>query len=721
MNHETNNLIARGSADEIDELQLQRYLDGRLNETERLDVEEMLRSNAAARRRLDALREEDRLIHDALENVSQPSHRLGDKVIATLHSEERSRVHILRNSRVRRLVLGSVGLAASLLLCVYLIKPREPVGTAVSGTAATLVTPTGDRRPLARDSRLYEGDQVSTTQGQFVRLQVGPQTFLDLDENSRISIENSRPTPQVRLESGRMGLSANREMTVDVAQGIVRSMPDAVVDIWLPSPSQAIEPRGLSLIESRSTKSIEKPVAVITVLSGTIYVGNEKNPAGVAVEKGYRVTLNGQSRSIARVDLGAAHVLETRRPGSLHTLDGVSAPDRALLGLLDAPDFNALNNALGMGKNAPAAAEALVQLQQAMKTADLKVRAEKLGAAQEALRVACEAFAADDLRRPSGRMLEGLAHMERGRTLLTLALAEPAAKSAAQIAFEAARVAFEEALKTENVTAGPAPLPDWARELSAGSGTMLKDLSPRAQTQLLAQYNRALAGYWLVASGVGGDKNEMAATLRELGMLRGELGRSVDSTSARLSEGLLLSLSGQKEKAIEALQEVLAVPMAGTSTVSRQHLDGLKQAALAAIVAMHTKAGALEKAKEAAAEFWLLYPRDNAENNPAAARIDKSLTGEQLEKADAALQSGNAAQAVEKYDEYLQTHNGADAQRRRRRSRQTATPEGADRGEERAARRQRVARSERDAESVFRSAAQRIQDAKHAGRQRSAR
>ena len=46
----------------MDELNLHRYMDGRLDERERRSVDEALRQDPAARRTLDALREEARLI-----------------------------------------------------------------------------------------------------------------------------------------------------------------------------------------------------------------------------------------------------------------------------------------------------------------------------------------------------------------------------------------------------------------------------------------------------------------------------------------------------------------------------------------------------------------------------------------------------------------------------------------------------------------------------------
>src|ERR1043165_457 len=96
MSNESNNFggsaAQAGSPDPIDELQLIRYLDGRLGSAQKQEVEDLLRTSAAARRRLDALREEEKLLREALETLSEPSKRLSDKVIAAIHSDERFQI-----------------------------------------------------------------------------------------------------------------------------------------------------------------------------------------------------------------------------------------------------------------------------------------------------------------------------------------------------------------------------------------------------------------------------------------------------------------------------------------------------------------------------------------------------------------------------------------------------------------------------------------------------
>src|SRR5258708_6346952 len=170
MEHDGNNSIGSDSQDSgspvssnpdpVDELLLHRYMEGRLNETERLSTEALLRTSAAARRTLDALREEERLLAESLQRRSEPGKRLGDKVIAALHAEARFRLEGLRRQRLRRQVFSFIGLAACLLLAIWVVKPRESAGNAVSGSSATITTPSGERRALNKNTRFYEGDQI---------------------------------------------------------------------------------------------------------------------------------------------------------------------------------------------------------------------------------------------------------------------------------------------------------------------------------------------------------------------------------------------------------------------------------------------------------------------------------------------------------------------------------------------------------------------------------
>lgn len=682
-----------GPSEQVDELLLHRYLDGRLEMAECRAVEEMLRANAPARRRLDALREEERLIREALEPLAEPSRRLGDKVIAALQGEERSRLALLRTQRVRRHVFTALAAAASLLLCIWLIKPRDSVGSAASGTGATLQTLSGERRPLTKDTLFYEGDQIVTALGQFVRLRLSSGALLDLDEHSRLNVEQARPVPSFRLESGRLGVRAHEsEVLVRLPQGSVRATAGSLVDVWLPRPAEAVWPEALEPAPGGAVRAAAPGVdlpAAVTAFSGTAYVANEKAPAGIGITAGSRALLWRHMRSIAPLAVEASRVLEARQGRTWHTLDGVTPQDRTVIGLLERPDFDDLNRRLNMAGNtspavAQAVAEALALLQDAAQTAAPAERAEKLATAQQALRLAYAPLRASDEHRAVGRLVEGLAHLERGRALIASApapsqpnmpvrpagaAAPESVRTAATAAFDAARVAFEEALGVESGAALPAADAqcDWARQLAAGPSVTLRELSPANQAALLAAFHHAVARYWLarIASapppaGAAEPEKEAAEAAKEFDALRGALGRSVETLATRLAEGLALeAAAGSAEtqakalrgKAVEALEEVLAAPLAGWADASRRRGEGLRQVALLALVRAHLANQEPAQARAAAEDFRILYPLDTG--GPVAREIAELLNADLLKQADAAFAAGHQQAAVMAYDEWL--------------------------------------------------------------------
>ena len=626
-----------------DELLLHRYLDQRLDEKERAQAERMLRSSIGARRHLDGLREEENLIRESLEIRSEQGKRLGDKVIATLHAEERHRLYVLRARRLRTQIGWVVGAAACLLLTFFLARPREAAGTAVSGSSATVITQRGEHRALTHNMRVYEGDQLCTAQGQFVRIQFS-NAIVDIDENSRLSLERSENGPSLRLDAGRLGIEAGKDdVTVSAPQGTARVTSGAHADVWVPEPSAArwpemlaSPPPGQSVIKTGSAADLSSvSVVCVTVFSGTVYVGNSSLPSGVPLAKGYSAMLGAHTRSIRKVDLAGSRVLDTRSGPGWHTVDSM-ASGRTDIGLLECPDFVELGSRLHMTENAPAVSEALKLLRDGMQSG-LAQRAEKLAAGQQALRTAYEPFKATDERRRCGRMLEGLAHLQRGLALASTAdtgsatAAATEQKQAAYAAFRAACVAFEEAL--DPVFTGSAPTTDtkpWVRSLVANNSATLAVLLPDEQTALLAAFFHPVALSWQQRFGIDAAQNETGApaenldAAKEFAKLRLDLGRSVEALAARLAEGLALSQAGNLEKAVDALQEVVAEPLAGYSPVARQHTHGLKQAALVALVKIFAQEHeAISKAQSAAEDFWLLCPLENA--SPAGREIVRVL------------------------------------------------------------------------------------------------
>lgn len=664
------------NAPAVDELQLHRYLEGHLSDKERESVDEILRTQPAARRMLDALREEEKLLRDCMDVRVESSARLSDKVIATLHAEERFRLNAMRNRRLRRQIIGVVSMAACLFLIFWLAKPREAAGTAVSGSSATLVTPSGEHRVLAKNVRIYDGDQLSATDGQFIRLRLSNSAVVDIDEHSKLTLEKPNyernDNAQVlNLESGRIGIDASgrQDVLVQLPQGTVRVLSGARVDIWLPEFGGAKWPEIIEPAPGISTENVSANrdrSAVLTVFSGTALVGNEALPSGASVSGGYRAIFTPQSKVVRKIDLNGSIVLDTRSSAGWHGVDAM-APGLNLVGLLDTPDFIEMGRRFHMTENAPAVAEALKQMQDAIQIAPAAERADKLALGQEALRSAYEPFKSADERRRFGRTLEGIAHLQRGRALLnkTNAWSEHGSeeRQSAYVAFKAACVAFEESLDPSFT--GELPATDkpkvniWAHGLS-NNGAILTDLSPAEQSSLLACYMHAVALDWQAAvepklqpTKHAGEEVALQAA-REFADMRVDLGRSVESLSARYAEGLALKRGRQPAKAIDAFREVLSVPLAGCTANARQAADGIKQAAALALVQIHLATGKAEDAQKDADEFWLLYPLENRNTNPAAQEIERALDGNLLKDADAAMKSNQYEAAVELYDELFE-------------------------------------------------------------------
>ena len=192
----------------MDELTLHRYLDGRLDEQQRVAVEAALRADPTARRTLEALREEANLLGVAMEAQIEPPSgvgRLGARVVATLHLEERSRVASLRTRKLFRRTIWAASFAAALALCFLLVRPRTPAGSFLSGTHATL-TVHGEKREAEKGVHVYDGDGISTEKGQFVRLGLSGAQIVDIDEASELSIAKNGSPAILRMSHGRIGV-----------------------------------------------------------------------------------------------------------------------------------------------------------------------------------------------------------------------------------------------------------------------------------------------------------------------------------------------------------------------------------------------------------------------------------------------------------------------------------------------------------------------------------
>jgi hypothetical protein len=623
--------LSAESAGAVDELQLQRYLDGRLSVRERVIVEDMLKTNAAARRTLSALREEDRLLRDAFEARIEPAKRAGDRVLLTLNNEERFRLNALRSRQLRRQVFAALASAACLFLAVWLIKPRDAAGTALSGTPATLITPSEEKRPITRSARIYEGDQIVTAQGQFLRVQLAGGALLDIDENSRVRLEKDA-VPALRLDAGRIGLdcrSARQGMVVNLPQGAARAAAGSHTDLWLPPARAAVNwPDLLAPLPfpAQNADAPQPATAVVTVMSGSVSMAGGAFADGLQLSDGQRVIFTAEARRTDLVNFSASQVFDTRTEKSWHASEGNGPRDYVRIGLLDRPDFVELGVALKLTRKELAPLnDALKLLQEGMLTPDAALRAGKLASGQQALRIALEPLGAADESRHLGRMLEGMAHFERGQALL---LQEKPDRPAASIAFAAAAAAFDEARQPVAIPGVVTPKHDklaWVGQLTAGDLTRtLADLVPFDHSALRAAYYHAIADYWRVqTSPVNEGDAVILAVSQEFASLRPKLGRSTEALCARLGEALCCTFAGNRAKAVDLLQQLLAVSLDGASNASRADGEGLKQAALVELVRLHVQDKELKKARLAARDFAILYPLQS--NSPAAREIQRLL------------------------------------------------------------------------------------------------
>ena len=623
MSNGENIMNTNGSAgDPLDEMLLHRFMEGRLDSKERTEVDETLRVNAAARRTLDALREEQKLIREALEARVEPSHRIGDKILFTLYAEERKRQQVVRNRRWRRQISVGVGLAAAVALCFFLIKPRDAAGQAEAGTVASLTTRSGEHRQLTHDSRIYEGDSIAAAQGQFVRLHLANDARLDIDEYTRIVVDKGGLEPVLRLPAGRLGIDAvqsRHSVVVYLPQGSVTIPSGAWAEVWLPQPSNAVWPAVLASVPppAHAVASEKAPLpAVVTVFRGAVSYSNELTPTGTTLKTAERAVFTAQTANVVKLDLEQTHAVGCRDSRSCWNTQDSSPQDRPVAGLLKTQNFIELGQRLKMDVKVPAAVpEALKGLQDALDAKTPAERAALLASGQSELRRACEALSVDDARRPYGRMLEGLAHAQRGLVLIDLnGERDPAAASA----FEAAAVAFEEALR---VNPDETQKQTWAQSMNAsGSALELADLTSADQSALLARFNHAVSLYWL---GRTGDTRRAAEAADEFETIHNGLGRHIEALAARYGEGLTRGQAGAHDKAVTAYEDVLALSLAGCSENTRKIGDGIKQAALLALAREYVSAGEFAKAKLVAQDFLVLYPLDA--NSPVLAQIQREI------------------------------------------------------------------------------------------------
>ncbi len=624
----------------MDELTLHRYLDGRLDERQRSSVELALRADPAARRTLDALREESRLIGAALEAQSEPlsgAGRIGARVVATLHLEERSRTAFLRTRKFVRRVGFAAALAAALTICFLLVKPRTPAGSVLSGTHATIAVH-GEKRDGQKGAHVYDGDGISTEKGQFVRLGLSGAQSIDVDEFSDLAIEKSGAAPVLRMTRGRMGVTvgeSQHSVQIELAQGVVTIQPGTRADVWLPEQTAVRRPEifmaPAALPSAAATAQNES--AIVTVFKGYAQIVCEKNGLSFNVKQGVRAQFTKTGVQPRLVNMAGSRVLDMRGDDGLHTRDNMAPVEWTLLGVMEKPQFEMLGRRWGLSVpggagNAPIA-DALKQLDEAMLVQPHAARAEKIADGQKALRQACETLAQNDERRRMALTLEGLAHFEQGCARVAAGGKEGSDPHAS---FEAARVAFDSALAGDAAHKDPAtpnvPV-EWRGAYTGGSAApAFASLPIEAQAALTASFRRAVALSWSArimppqlvvldceeaTLDISEKPNTMRTAAEAFAQLHDELGHTVESLAALLGEAICDLRAGDapsRRKALDALHVLVSKPIAGTDGAARQAFEGIRQAALIELVRINACGHEAQKTLDAAHDCELIFPLD---------------------------------------------------------------------------------------------------------------
>lgn len=663
----------------MDELTLHRYLDGRLDERQRGSVEAALRADPAARRTLDALREESRLIGAALEAQSEPlsgAGRIGARVVATLHLEERSRAASLRTRKFVRRVCYSAGLAAALAVCFLLVKPRTPAGSVLSGTHVTIAVH-GEKRDGQKGANVYDGDGISTEKGQFIRLSLSGAQSIDIDEFSDLMIEKSGSAPVLRMTRGRIGATVgdnHHTVQIELPQGVVTVQPGTRADIWLPEPTAVRLPEIFLSAAAlpAAAPAAQNASAIVTVFKGYAQIVCDKNGASFNARQGVRAQFTKTEVQPRLVNMAGSRVLDMRGDDGLHTRDNMAPVEWTLLGVMEKPQFETLGRRWGLGVTDAAGSapivDALKQLDEAMRVQPHAARAEKIADGQKALRQACETLAQNDDRRRMALTLEGLAHFEQGCARVAAGGKEGSDPHAS---FEAARVAFDSALAGDTAHKEPATpnvSVDWRSAYAGGVGApAFASLPAEAQAALTASFRRAVALSWSArimppqlvvldceeaTLDISEKPNAMRTAADAFAQLHDELGHTVESLAALLGEAICDLRAGDapsRRKALDALHVLVSKPISGTDGPARQAFEGIRQAALIELVRINACGHEAQKTLDAAHDYELIFPLDS--NAPQSKDV-RALLMKGLEA------QKTAAFAEKRYDNAVEACDG---------------------------------------------------------------
>ncbi len=642
----------------LDEQTLQRFVDGRLDATEQEALQIRLKRDATSRRRLDALREEDRLIGHSLEALSEPPVKISEKVMTVLYAEFNKRQNLIRARRFRRRLFMTLSAAAVLMLTVMFIQPRPPAGVYVSGRGVLDQSNKG-KIAFEKGVRFYEGDVLITGVGQFMRVRLSEGSLVELGEYSQLKVVRFKDNlVRTELESGRVRVlvsDQNQEFIVRALEDEVRAAPGASIDLRKPRPVNAVwphwaEPFQVSELDPRSNSVRERTPACLFVSKGQAeLVVRKSGQTPVLVSTRQVICFGRNQKPTLPLQIGAVPAGQEDR-----WFEENSIPqDRAQLGLLEPIAWDKLSARMGLKTDLPGGQTAADEMSEVFREFDSanaiidpSARAEALGKGLLRLRSAAERLVLRDARRWRERTIEGLVHYERGRALL--ATKHKKSQAAARDAFLDACIAFEEALS------GGDEVEAEKQYMNKGNGendsvkapglatlsapkiekhTRLSDLSPDEEAYLFAVFFKPWSEYHLMQTVrlAGSDDEGLASEERDpaTGFKKAEavLGRSVEILAARYGLGMALEQAGRLDKAEAAFRDLESTSVAGHGRGSRACAEGLRQAALVKLAEMFSRHGDQAKLQNTLDLFRIRYPLDTHTRAGIALRsIEKQKT-----------------------------------------------------------------------------------------------
>ncbi|MCK6472536.1 MAG: FecR family protein [Planctomycetes bacterium] len=651
----------------LGELDLLRYIEGRLEPEQQQAMEARLKGDADARRTLDALREEDRLLRAGLENLSEPPVRIAEKVLATLFAEHRRSQNVIRARIRRRRFLYAMAAAAMLLMTVWIARPRDRAGFLANGTGCSVARGNGDPRPLnpGEDANVYEGDRLIASRGQFVRVQFNDGSVVDLDEDSELLVEKGGRSPMLVLQAGRAAFQAGPQvigLLIKTDGGSVSlEEPGAQVDLWMAQPTASRWPdwaAAWALPDPAPAKPKHATICM-TVLAGKATIFYVAGGGGVEYSTPARVTYGPDLSPQPNQDVQALYALEPRTENWAQA--GAHGPqDRPCLGLTEDPDWPELARRMELttvefGKGGTATIDeanaAVTLLADAAKTIEPAARAAKLGQGQSALRNLGEGTLHADERRWRIRVLEALAHYERGRALLATGTEQD--RSDAQSAFLAAVVAFREAREggMKDLAVEKAKGLDAYGFTAPAANARMNAYHPNQQALMIACFYQPWALYNLkdlAGSAVTVTPSDPEPLFEEASKF---FGRSVESLGASYGLGLALRQKGKREEAADVLTGLSATSIAGLSDPVRLWVQGIKQAAHAVRLQMSVDACDEFGVSKVLDEFKVRYPLDT--NTRGGREVRRVRDAMQRDRAQQALNEGRYADALDAFSVIL--------------------------------------------------------------------